>query len=192
MKRLLVLVLPVLLLLLPARAAAQTAPITWNVVAGFNGTFKSGAWVPITITVTNNGNDVRGQLEWRWASGSTQFVQTIDLPRGANKRVVLPVVADASFIGDGTLRLTDGNQVIASQKVSYRQVDVSSLVVGVLSDASNALPELGGIHARMASGTTLVRLDRDTMPERAELLQSLDILFMHDTDTAAWNDAQRT
>ncbi len=188
MKRTLFLIL--LLLMLAPPAAAQQNPITWTIVPGFDGTFKAGAWAPITITISNSGNDLRGQLAWRWNSGGTRFAQAIDLPRGSRKQVVLPVVAD-TFGGDATLEFLEGERVVASERVRYNQVDVSNLVVGVLSDTGDALPELAGLPNPIGSPTTLVRLEPATLPDRWELLQSLDVLFVHNTDTSIWSDEQR-
>ena len=180
-----------LLLLLVPSVQAQADTVTWTVVPGFNGTFKNGAWIPVTITVANNGNDVRGRLEWRWQGAGTRFTQTVELPRGANKRLVLPVVAE-SFGGDATLTLYDGPRtVIKQERVRFNQVDLNSLVVGVLSEASNPLAELADMPSVMGSGTHLVRLDTGTLPDRWELLQSLDMLFVHDIDSSAWSAEQR-
>ena len=188
MRRLLLL-LPLLLVLVP-RVAAQDNPITWTVVPGYDGTFKSGAWIPVTVTVANNGNDLRGRLEWSWGTGGTRFSQTVDLPRGAEKRIVLPVVAD-SFGAEATLALLEGDRAVMRERVRYNQVDSNTLVVGVLSDEGNVLPEVAGLRNPLGSPTTLVRLEPAALPERWELLQSLDVLFVHGTDTTAWNDAQR-
>ncbi len=180
-----------LLLLLAPSVQAQADTVTWTVVPGFNGTFKNGAWIPVTITVANNGNDVRGRLEWRWQGAGTRFAQIVELPRGANKRLVLPVVAE-SFGGDATLTLYDGPRtVIKQERVRFNQVDLNSLVVGVLSEASNPLAELADMPSLMGSGTHLVRLDSETLPDRWELLQSLDMLFVHDIDSSAWSAEQR-
>lgn len=179
------------LLLLPPRASAQTSSIKWTVVPGYNGTFKAGAWMPVTITIANDGADVQGRLEWRWQSSGTRFAQTVDLPRGARKRIVLPVVADN--IGDtASLSLYNGAAILArEERVRFNAIDQASLLVGVISDDSGALAEVGGISAGPGPATTLVRLSQMELPERSELLQSLDVLFVHNVDTSSWRDAQR-
>lgn len=189
MKRIYLLIGLLLLVVVP-RVSAQSNPITLEVEVGFGGTLKAGAWVPITITATNTGSDMRGRLLWRWTTGGTRFAQTIDLPRGAKKQLVLPVLAD-SFGSDARLELLDGTRVVASTPVRYNQLDGSVLVVGVLSDAGASLPELAGLPNAFGGTTTLVRLTAATLPERWELLQTLDILFVHATDTSTWSDAQR-
>jgi hypothetical protein len=190
LKRLSFLISLLFLLVVPP-AAAQSGPIALEVEAGFGGTLKSGAWAPIIITATNTGADVRGRLEWRWVTGGPGFAQTIDLPRGAKKRIVLPVLVE-TFGSDARLEFVDGTRVLASMNVRSNPIDSSILVAGVLSDAGAGLPELASLPNPSGTGTTLVRLDVSTLPDRWELLQSLDLLFVHATDTATWSDAQRT
>ncbi len=186
------LMLLLLLLLLPQRVAAQNSPVTWTVIPGYNGTFKAGAWIPITITVANSGSDLRGRVEWRWQTGASRFAQSVDLPRGAKKQIVLPAVANSRG-GDATVELYSGTTAVASEEhIHFNQVDVNTLVIGVLSDMSNALAELAGISSNQGSSTTLLHLGQADLPERWELLQSFDVLFVHDTDSSTWSDAQRT
>lgn len=188
------LLIGLLLLLVVPRVSAQSDAVTLEVAVGFGGTIKAGAWAPVTITATNTGSDMRGSLVWRWTSGGTRFAQSIDLPRGAKKQLVLPVLADSfadSFGSGARLELLDGTRVVESTPVRYNQLDSSSMVVGVLSDAGASLPELAGLPGMFGGTTTLVRLNAATLPERWELLQTLDILFVHATDTTTWSDAQR-
>lgn len=179
------------LLLIPAPLAAQSSLISWTIVPGFDGSFKAGAWIPVTITISNGGPDVRGRIEWRWAFGSARFSQTIDLPRGSKKRLVLPVLAEGGG-SDATLTLYNGNTVIASDpRIRFNMVDPSGFVVGVLSDNPEALPE-AGLLVSPRGAASLVRLAAADLPERPELLQSLDVLFVHDVDSTRLSDGQRS
>ena len=178
-----------LLLLLVPPVSAQDNPITWTITPGYNGTFKLGAWIPVTITIANAGNDLRGELEWRWDASGIRFAQTIDLPRGARKRVIIPVITD-TFGGGATVRLLVGTRVVASERVRFNQMDPSSFVVGIVSQSSNAFGELSRFNS-IGGGTTLVRPEPVDLPERWELLQSLDLLVVHDIDTTSLGDAQR-
>ena len=191
MKRLLPFLALLFSLLLPLPVAAQDNPVTWTVTPGFNGTFKSGAWIPITVTIANTGDDLRGRLEWRWRNGGSRYAQSIDLPRGAKKQVVLPALAE-SFGGEASLAVYNGDALVAIEdRIRFNQVDMMSLVVGVISDTDNALAEVGGLPARGRPSTALVRLTTAELPDRWELLQSLDVLFVHDVDTGQWSEAQR-
>lgn len=185
-----------LLLLLPMRTAAQDTPISWTVVPGFNGTFKYGSWIPIDITITNIGNDLSGRLEWRWNNSGTRWGQALDLPRGAKKHVILSAVAEAPFGGSATLEYIADNRVVASEKIRYNQVDTNTLLVGILSNTTNALAALSGLHAeaiqaQAGTRTALVRLQPEMVLERSELFQGLDVLVVTGIDTSAWTETQR-
>src|SRR5512144_262333 len=78
------------------RAAAQDAPpITVAVQAGYDGAYRLGEWFPVVVTIANDGPDVRGVLEWRFAGRPDEpaFQRAIELPRGSRKRVALDVFA---------------------------------------------------------------------------------------------------
>lgn len=184
-----------LLLIWPAHVSAQNNAINWKITPGFDGSYKSGAWFPLTITVSNDGPDVRGTLDMRFRSGqATTYSQPIDLPRGAKKQIVLPVASDTTQDGsvkaDVTLR--QGETIVRSDTIELNALNNGRLVIGVLSEESNVLPELSAIKGGDRPGNTLLRLTAPTLPDRAELLQSFDVLFVHALDTATLTDAQRT
>ncbi len=180
----------------PGSSIAQNNAISWEVTPGFEGSFKAGAWFPLTITISNKGPDLNGILEFRSrTAGAGVYSQTIDLPLNANKRIVLPVLSgtqDGNLQGDLTLRA--GNTVVHSQRLNLNALASMQLVVGVVSDEGNALPELTNLRPNNDNsfGTTLTQLTSADLPERAELLQSFDALFIHGSDATTWNESQRT
>ena len=62
-----VFLLAVLLCALPLARAADAVDI--GAVVGFTDTFQPGRWTPLSVTVTNRGGDLRGDLEVEVASG---------------------------------------------------------------------------------------------------------------------------
>ena len=48
-------------------AAQDTPPITVEVQAGYDGAYRLGEWFPVVVTIANDGPDVRGVLDWRFA-----------------------------------------------------------------------------------------------------------------------------
>lgn len=183
-----------LLLLLPGTTQAQADAITWQIVPGFDGSYKSGAWFPLTITVANSGPDIRGTIALRFRTGqAATYSQSLDLPRNAKKRIVLPVASDSNQDGSMTADVTlrNGETVVRSDKIELNALNTSQLVLGVVSDEGNVLPELSNTK-NVNRTTTLLRLTSATLPDRAELLQSFDALFLHAVDTSAWTGAQRS
>jgi hypothetical protein len=83
-------------LLLAARAHADD--VTWQVSVGFSNAAKEGAWTPIFVDVTNEGESQTGRIMVPVrvsAVGFTprfaDYVLPVDLPRHAKKRYVLYV-----------------------------------------------------------------------------------------------------
>ena len=183
-------------LLWPVYASAQAAdPLPWTIEPGYEGVAKAGAWFPVTITVANDGPDIAGTITVQQVGNAdTTHSQTVDLPHGANKRIVVPVRAGTNQSGDVRYNvvLRDGTTVAKQQRVDVRYSSVDEITTAVLTDDGAALPSYAGItRGEGAPGGRLVRLAPTALPDRPELLQSFDVLFVHAANTAAMTDAQR-
>nr|MDQ2996763.1 hypothetical protein [Chloroflexota bacterium] len=102
-----------------ARVAAQAQPpITLDVRVGYEGTYRIGAWFPLSVSIGNDGPDLRGVLEWSFTDQADEqvFRQVIELPRGSRKRVTLEVFA-RNFVRTGQLRLLDGENPLVVRDV---------------------------------------------------------------------------
>src|SRR5450759_2962646 len=95
----------VALTLLAASNATQAAtnPLSIVLKVGYSGFVKAQQWMPVTIDLTNNGQDVEGTLEVTAANGSAQSGQPfesviyqthVSLPAGATKHVRTYLVED--------------------------------------------------------------------------------------------------
>ncbi len=186
-----------LLAWLPNQSHAQTNAITWQITPGFDGSFRAGAWFPLEITVANAGPDiVGGTLAVRFrTNNAASYSQSVDLPHNANKRIVMPVLGESDQDGSVGLEITlrNGATVLRNQRIEVNALGNMRLVVGVVSDEGNVLPELANLHPNLDNGfgTSLLRLASATLPDRSELLQSFDALFVHATDPQTWSEAQR-
>ena len=181
------------LALRPGSAQAQQQAVTWEITPGFDGTYKVGAWFPVVITIANSGADLRGTISITFRNGSgASYRQSVDLPSGANKRLVIPVMNNNSDFGrsraDVTLR--DGSSVIRNETITLNGIEGGSLAVGVISDEPGALAEFASFEERQVVPVHLVRAKSAALPERAELLQMFDTLFIHAVDTTLWTAAQ--
>jgi hypothetical protein len=187
------------LLFTSSLAHAQTDEISWEIDPGFDGSYRMGTWFPVTITISNPGPDVNGIISVRLSPGQTAtYNQSIELPHNAEKRVVLPVFAehDWSARPRAQVILRDGATILREETINLNALDVSVTTIGVVSDDSGALPELAQLRfierdQEVTFPSTLVRLSPANMPERAELLQTFNVLFLHALDTSNWNDEQR-
>ena len=118
-------------------AAQAQPPITLDVRVGYEGTYRIGEWFPLSVSIGNDGPDLRGVLEWSFTGQSDEqiFRQVIDLPRGSRKRVTLEVFA-RDFVRTGQLRFDlAGDQIqnhFVRQKVVIDQLTVIDLKLMVL------------------------------------------------------------
>ena len=177
----------------PARVVAQVQPpITLDVRVGYEGTYRLGEWFPVSVSIGNDGPDLRGVLEWSFTgqSGEQVFRQAIDLPRGSRKRVTLEVFA-RDFARTGQLRLLDGENPLVSRDVSLDSADEGVFLAGVLSSDPAMLNSLNSLQIAGFSSTLVRHLDATNLPEHTALLRGINALFLHDIDSAALSPAQR-
>ena len=114
-----------------AALAQDQPPITLDVRVGYEGTYRIGEWFPVSVSIGNDGPDLRGMLEWSFTSQTDEqvFRQVIDLPRGSRKRVTLEVFA-RDFARTGQLRLLDGENPLVARDVNLDAADVGVFLAG--------------------------------------------------------------
>ncbi|MFL5806581.1 MAG: hypothetical protein ACJ8CR_33245 [Roseiflexaceae bacterium] len=176
-----------------SRAAAQgQSAITIEVQAGYDGAYRLGEWFPVVVTVANDGPDVRGVLEWRFAGRPDEptFQHAIDLPRGSRKRVTMDVFAH-ELVHSGQLRLLDGGTMLAEQNQTLEEVDQGRFLVGVISSDPALLNSLNLLSLPGVGSATVRHMDIATLPESAAALRGVNALFFHDVDTTALAETQR-
>jgi hypothetical protein len=178
----------------PARVvlAQDQPPITLDVRVGYEGTYRIGEWFPVSVSIGNDGPDLRGVLEWSFTGQADEqvFRQVIDLPRGSRKQVILEVFA-RDFVRAGQLRLLDGENPLVTRDVSLDAADAGVFLAGVISSDPAMLNSLNSLQLVGFSSTQVRHLDPADLPEHTALLRGLNALFLHDTDSAALSPAQR-
>src|SRR5947209_4071344 len=98
-------------LFMPTRVSASSSSPTLQVNAGFGTYFRIGAWVPLYITLHNNGPDFNGLLTTSNPEGfvwqdtysmvpSSIYQQPVMVPHGSQKQVTLylPITAQSSMV----------------------------------------------------------------------------------------------
>lgn len=193
-RRLLLALLGLIAAIAPLTARAQEQPpVSLEVEAGFDGAgaYRVGHWFGATIVAANDGGDLRGTIEWRFpgASGTT-FRYALDLPRGARKRIVLPVVTSET-LRSATVAFVADNAELARRQVRLQPITSDQVAVGVVSSDRTLLTSLRAATFANGLDTTVVHLDALRLPEDAALLAGLDALFIHDVATADLTSAQR-
>jgi hypothetical protein len=191
-------------LFLPLPASAQTEPaIKLEMLqVGYDGAYQQGAWFPLTMLASNEGPDLHGVLEWQFLNGddNTKFQREIELPRGSQKRLTLNVITNSS-VQRGEIRLVVGKEIFLKQTVRLKSIDSNQLLVGVVSNDQGLLNSLRsikqielGLDNKGFNSTyeiSFIALDSTTFPGNLTLLNSLDLIFLHDLASANFNELQR-
>mgnify|MGYP000176875856 CR=1 FL=1 len=177
-----------------AAPPAQNPAVLMQARAGLDGYYRDGQWLPVRVTLENDGPDVRGRLEIvtpRGFGGSEVVVtREVELPSQSRRELFL-YVAPEGYVSNLEVRLRDGDTNLALP-VSERltQAAPSDLVYGVLAGAPGAFNLLADIDP--VSGQAVVaQLDLADLPPLAQAWQTLDVLVVSDTDTGALSLEQR-
>jgi stage V sporulation protein SpoVS len=189
----------VALTLLAASNATQAAtnPLSIVLKVGYSGFVKAQQWMPVTIDLTNNGQDVEGTLEVTAANGPAQSGQPIEaviyqtqlsLPAGATKHLRTYLVED-SAPAVVSVRVVANGRVLAS--ADSQPSTAATALIGVLSDQPAALDGFAAVHPG-AIAANVVHLSLEDVGDSAMLLRAFDLLVIDDFATDTLTAAQRT
>ena len=182
----------------PATAlAAPTAPaaaVTLAVHAGFDGYYKDQSWLPVRITVANDGPDTKGTLRVSVprANGAAdlKITRDVDLPTQSRREVFLYIPTE-SFLSALQVTLSDGKTDLASASARVVQASTGDLIYGVLAGSPSSFNVLSAL--KPASGTAYVaQLDAADLPPVSLAWHALDVLVVSDVDTGVLSPEQRT
>jgi hypothetical protein len=187
------------LTLLGASSATQAAtnPISISVKVGYSGFVKAQQWMPVTINLSNQGQDVSGTLEVTAATGGGQngqpfesviYQTPVSLPAGATKNLRTYLVED-QVPSTVSVRLVANGRVLASADSPASQP--ATQLIGVLSDQNTALDGFSAIHPGSIAAN-VVHLTLEDVGDSAILLRAFDLLVIDDFATDTLTAAQRS
>src|SRR5258708_27869662 len=162
----LALIMAILCLLFPGKALAHgkstsliTNGVDFRVSARFDARYRDGNWVPVQVTLTNDGADFNGAISLTMpspyagnggnTSASSIYEEPINLATGSHKQVTLYV--PLYFGSQGTTQtlevdLLDNNgNKVGSHNTILRTLGASDIFVGVLSDQTNGFGPLNAV-----------------------------------------------
>ncbi len=133
-----VLLLLVLLCALPLAMAANAVEI--DAVVGFTDTFQPGRWTPLSVTVTNHGGDLNGDLEVQVTGGDElrgrRFVTThrrkLELNRDSRKTLAFTVFPQG-LSHPLVIRVHSGGRELARAEIDLRTRFAAGRLLLVLS-----------------------------------------------------------
>ena len=184
-------------LLTPITAEAAGSPLNVSVQVGYRNLAKFGQWMPISVDVTNNGPDFDGTLEIQSSGsfggkggplvGTAVYETPVSLAAGATKHFRTYVSPD---VGAGVdVRIVQNGRVIASQQPP--PPTGAGLLVGVLSDQSTTLAQLGAISPG-GSAPNVAHVSVADLPDSEVLLRAFDLIAIDDFSTDTLTTAQRS
>ena len=181
---------------LAASTAAQAAtnPISITVNVGYKGLVKAQQWMPVTIDVTNKGQDVNGTVEVTTGSntngppiGTVIYQAHLNLPAGATKHLKTYLVEDLAP-ATVSARIVQNGRVLASSDA--QQGTAATVLIGVLSDQSTALDNFAAVHPG-GLAASVAHLSLADVSDSPILLRGFDLLAIDDFATDSLTSAQR-
>lgn len=182
----------------PAARAQENSPLTISARALYDGNVKYGEWLPLLVSLENDGADLRGELRALAPGSNNQatYAQRVELPSGARKSVTLHVLPnnfarriDLQFIADGA------SEPIAESAVTVRPRPNIRFMAGVVSPGGEGLAPLAGADLRgegnQRDEALLLSLTLADLPERPEALRTLDLLVLAGVDSRELTPAQQ-
>lgn len=178
-----------------AAPPSQTASLTLAARAGFDGYYKAGTWVPVRITLENNGPDVNATLRAtlpRDSGSNLYFTRELELPTQSRREFFL-YVSPENFASTLKITLTDKGTSKETNSASVRLVQAGAvdLLYGIWANSPSTFNILAELDP--ANGTAYVaQLDLADLPPLAQAWEGLDALVISDVDTGALSPEQRT
>lgn len=175
-----------------AAAQAQTTGIALSVRAGFDGYYEDGMWIPVRITLANDGPDVDGAVVIaapRYDGSTINYTRPVELPSGARKEVYI-FVAVEGYVSKVGVEYRAGRDVLATTSARLTQTTASDLLYGVLASSPSSFNILTRIDPVNGQGR-IAQLSIADLPPAAIAWRSLDMLVISDVDTGELSAEQR-
>ena len=174
---------------------AATNPLSIVLKLGYSGFVKAQQWMPVTIDLTNKGQDVDGTLEITAgvAPGQGQPIESViyqthvSLPAGATKHLRTYLVEDQAPSVVSVRLVANGRELATADSQASNPATV---LIGVLSDQGAALDSFAAVHPGGITAN-VVHLALEDIGDSAMLLRAFDLLVIDDFATDTLTAAQR-
>lgn len=127
-----------------AQTGVQSSGLTLDALAGFDGLCKDQSFIPLTITVENNGPAFEGEVlvsAPNFTGSPTLYTYPLQLTTTARKELHLAVYPE-TYINELDVRLRMDKKIVLAQKVPVRCLAPDQVLVGVLAGNPSALNAL--------------------------------------------------
>jgi hypothetical protein len=181
-----------LLAVFHANALAQSDNgVRMTARAGFDGLCKDGDWIPVRISLENQGESLDASLQVRiddLNSTSALYTQPISLPSISQKETFIYFRPD-NYQTEIEVQLVVNRRIVTQATAPINCVPQSDRLFGILSaspSSFNLLADLDPPNGR----ASVARLTADDLPDRAPALHAIDYLVISDLDTGSLTGRQ--
>lgn len=168
------------------REAAAESMIKMEVVAGIGGEYKEADLIPMQVTITNNGEDVSGDivLAANENDGFTAtYYQPIAISKGTTKKVTM-LVPGRNLNSTDVVQLMQNNQELARASVVGRRFNQDSFFIGVLAADPDTANFLNGLpKSTFSEQIRLISLKAEDVPSDRLPLSMFDLLLINNFAT---------
>ncbi len=166
--------------------------VTLHAQAGFDGYCKEGKWIPVRVTVENQGAGLEARVQV--ATKTDQEVNALyavdaSLPTASRKQFVL-YVQPPEILRSLTVSLVSEGETLVKQQLKVSCLSPESLLVGLLVENPTPYAALNAI--QLQDGFVRVaELQVSDLPEDAQGWDALDALVFADVDSGALTAGQQ-
>jgi hypothetical protein len=180
-RRLADVLLPLALLGAPSPALAAN-PVDIAAAVGFTDTFHPGRWTPLSVTVTNRGGDVTGELEVQVTGGDalrgrqfvTSHLRSLELHRDSRKTLQF-VVLPQGLAHPLVIRVRSAGRELARTEIDLRTRFIAERIVLVLSRDAN----LDSLNDKAANGLRVVYPHPELLPAHWRGYDAVSAVVVH-------------
>jgi hypothetical protein len=178
----------------PGFSRAQDNAVKLSVEAGYEGYFRGGQWLPVLVSVSNDGADISGELRVfapdLFGGGSDTYATTIDLPTRSSKQVYLYIPL-SDQITQLRVELATRERLVTSQIVDIRLMRESDMLFAVITESPRGGIDLKAIRSGVGDAFQ-ANWRIDNVPRISDALRGLDALILTDADTGVLATEQRS
>ncbi len=172
----------------------QNNDLLLDIEAGFSEYYRDGLWIPLDVTITNNGRDLRGHIQVH-AQNAGQATETlyqtpVTVARNSSKSIFF-YVSLSDRASEIEVEVVDNSgRILKVQSQNIKPLSSREVLYGVVTESPvGAVNMTNRPVGRGASYQATLSL-RD-IPFEADALRALDVLLFFDVDTGGLSAEQR-
>lgn len=172
--------------------AQGAGKVTLQVQAGFDGYCKAGQWIPVRVTVENQGADLEARVQVTSRTGQESgatYAADVSLPATSRKQFFL-YIQPPEILRNLSVSLIAEGETLVKQLVKVSCLSAESLLIGLLTDNPSSYTALNAIQLQEGF-VRVAKLQIADLPKDAQGWDALDALVVSGVDTGALTVEQR-